>query len=772
MVSKLWQLSHKMLLVKKGRTLFSILAIALGVGLLCSMFQMHLTFNNSLQQRLEDEYGSADIRISSPPPFEVQEWSGLDNKILENIPSIDQIQSVGLALEGKMASGILYENQNDVIIDDTDFHYVGVDNEKITKEYYKFEQDLSNYEVALSKSLADRWNVAISDSIKINLMSGRSVTWRVAEIIQPTVNKGEPVEDWVIFHLPSLQEILGLSETINPILVGLEPGANIRQTSDSLISQLPENVRIDALNGLEEEGNQYTFFRIYGYILSIIAFIISITLVYSIMQTTYRERLQELAVIRAVGGSPEQLMKMVIYEWALIGAIGSFLGLVLAQLYSRFGIHWVAASLFSMELFVENSPRGIIGMLVTALFSWFVIVLTSLGIVWKVGATDPVQSFRESAGSADAHNSKGIWWIIFVVTGLLFWLINFTISKSTTNMSLMNMKVMFSMLGGLLLIIALLSRTIWLGVSILKFITLLPEWMTSRSLRLSVHRLLVERSQLIPIILMALIMTVYIPVATLFHFMDQSDSISDAEQMKADFFINAHQEISFDPKMPWYLKHEMEEIEWVEKVLPLPITHFAKIIDNDINLTSEDQSLIAYGVTDLTALAEWDLASFPDNVLEDAGILPQYIADELGIKIGDSLQIVVDGQSASVTIVDITEKLETIPSHSKLLIDESHSIIQPAGLDEIFVKIKDGYDEQMKQRLNLLQRVYLEMRWIQTGEAASTFENTRQQALSMLQGITILILVSGIGGMLNAFNAGIHARKREYAVLRSIYSYT
>lgn len=32
------------------------------------MFQLHMLFNQDLQQRLEDEYGSADIRMSSPAP--------------------------------------------------------------------------------------------------------------------------------------------------------------------------------------------------------------------------------------------------------------------------------------------------------------------------------------------------------------------------------------------------------------------------------------------------------------------------------------------------------------------------------------------------------------------------------------------------------------------------------------------------------------------------------------------------------------------------------
>src|SRR5690625_2335811 len=110
-MSKLWQLSLNMLFVKKGRTFFSILAIALGVGLLCSMIQINVLFNQDLQERLEDKYGSADIRISSPTPTNGHEWSGLDAIVLEKINDNDDIQAMGRALEGKILNKISYENQ-------------------------------------------------------------------------------------------------------------------------------------------------------------------------------------------------------------------------------------------------------------------------------------------------------------------------------------------------------------------------------------------------------------------------------------------------------------------------------------------------------------------------------------------------------------------------------------------------------------------------------------------------------------------------------------
>ncbi|MCJ7841924.1 ABC transporter permease [Lederbergia sp. NSJ-179] len=505
----------------------------------------------------------------------------------------------------------------------------------------------------------------------------------------------------------------------------------------------------------------------FGYIISVIAFIASMILVYGMMQTTYRERLKELAVIRAVGGSPEQLMKMVIYEWAIIGAIGSLVGFVFAWLLSGQGVVW-ASRLLDLELIVEERSRsGGIGMGIIAFGAWMVVLLASLGIVRKVRYTEPVQSFRESLDREVAHSGKSIWWIISAVIGLLFWMASFFLSD--TRITEMDIKVLFSMIGGLLLIIALLSRAVWLSVTLLRWVTLLPERVTSRLFRLSAQRLMVERAQLFPVILMALVIMVYIPVTTLFQSMNRPEAASHAERLQADFLISAEQENSFSPGMPWYLKHETEEVEGVEKVLPLPSSRAARLNDHDTQATSTGEDhLISYGVTDLQALAEWDLVSLPDDLVENAGVLPQDMANELGIQIGDSLPLIVDDQSTSVTIVEIIDEMDLFQLN-KLLITESHPDIQLGNLNQILVEMKDGYDEQMRQQLQLLQREYPEMVWIQTTDSLRTFDTTRQQSQAMLQGITVIIIVAGIGGVLNALNAGIHARRREYAVLRSIY---
>lgn len=760
-----------MLLVKKGRTLFSILAISLGVGLLCSMFQLNIMFNQDLQHRLENEYGSADIRVSSPPPKTDDEWSGLDAAILEKVNSVDQIQSVGRALEGKMLGRILYENQS-TVIDDVNFHYVGVDNEKVTKEYYKFKQDLSDYEVVLSESLATLWNLAISDSVEIDLLGGKSIVWKVAEIVQ-LQNEREPSRNWVFFHLGSLQEVMGLSETYNPILIELKPEANIPFIGDDLKRALPMEVRVDSLNGLAEEEEQYAFFRVYGYILSIIAFMASVILVYSLMQTIYRERLKELAVIRVVGGSKGQLTKMVIYEWALIGALGSFLGFILALVFSRHGVIWISR-LFHLGLVTEAQSTGVIGMMITAFVSWLAILLISLGVVRKVSKIDPIQSFRESMDSTDTNGGKVVWWLIVAVVGLLLWLVNYLLPNETTSIPVMNMKALSSMFGGLLLCIALLSRGVWLGIAFLRLVSLLPNWIASRSLKLSAQRLMVEKSQISTVILMALVITVCVPIATLYHSVGRSASVEKADYLNADFFVNAQQEfyLTSAPEMPWYLKREIEEIEGVEKVLSLSETRFGELngIDNLNSSKSEEQDLLRYVMTDLRILSEWGLASLPNDALQDVGVLSKDLADEMGIEMGDEVPIIVDGQSTSIVIADITDKIDALPQHAgALFIDESHLAIAPLNLWEIYVDIQDGYEEQLMQDLNLLQREYPEMRWGYKEKEISSIETTSEQILLMLLGVTVIIIICGTAGILNAINAGLYARRREYAVLRAIY---
>ncbi len=129
----------------------------------------------------------------------------------------------------------------------------------------------------------------------------------------------------------------------------------------------------------------------------------------------------------------------------------------------------------------------------------------------------------------------------------------------------------------------------------------------------------------------------------------------------------------------------------------------------------------------------------------------------------------MEGETASVTIAVISEDLPLHRQASLMLIDESHPFYEPADFSQIVFDVKEGYYEQIKQLMIQLQREYPEIRW-QSREAELESNRTQvQRWTALLQAITAVMIILSIIGLMNGISAGIHARRREYAVLRSIH---
>ncbi len=441
-----------MMWANKLRSFFFIGAVALSIGLISSVSQLHLVLNSDVQERLQQMHGSADMRISASPPLEENEdWSRLEPASVQAIMDMVRVEEVGQAID----DFVIGEGQTDAFLA-IDFPYAGVDNAAVTKSYYRFEQDLSPYEVALSDKLAERLGVSIGQTVDFPLESGRTVEWVVSELL-PDVEAGLGFpEERALFHFDSLQATLGLEEP-QSLVLSLQPNASIPGIIEE-IRQLEDGIQIDVLHGLESyiQSNQYLQYL--GYVLSILAFVAAVLMTLGTMQVSYRERQRELAIIRTSGGSPKQLGKIVLYETGLLAAIGVGAGVLLGWLVSIYGIYWIA-DMLDLELLLndgyELSAFRLLIMLVIALFGWLTLMLAALSLVWKVSGIEPIESFRQEERHAEKLNFRvKMICLSFLGVGIVFALTSFVLP------SFSSVYIMMFIMASICIIIAWLSTTV------------------------------------------------------------------------------------------------------------------------------------------------------------------------------------------------------------------------------------------------------------------------------------------------------------------------
>ncbi len=152
------------------------------------------------------------------------------------------------------------------------------------------------------------------------------------------VKGGALVEDGsVIMSLGLLQKILASPSQINAIDVRVTPGTNEKQMHE-LIEQIQQQVpQVRAVTVADHLSNSEGFrmVRAMSWGTSLLAVLVGVLGVMNTMLMTVFERTHEICVLLAVGWKRNRIIRMVLYESALLGFFGGVVGVTIGALGVR-----------------------------------------------------------------------------------------------------------------------------------------------------------------------------------------------------------------------------------------------------------------------------------------------------------------------------------------------------------------------------------------------------------------------------------------------------
>jgi putative ABC transport system permease protein len=152
------------------------------------------------------------------------------------------------------------------------------------------------------------------------------------------VNGGALVEDGsVILSLPLLQGILGSPSQINAIDVRVTPSTTEEQLKELTrqIQQRVPQVRAVTVSEHLSHNEGFRLVRAMSWGTSLLALLVGIFGVMNTMLMTVFERTHEISVLLAVGWTRRRIIRMVLYESALLGLSGGILGVILGVIGVR-----------------------------------------------------------------------------------------------------------------------------------------------------------------------------------------------------------------------------------------------------------------------------------------------------------------------------------------------------------------------------------------------------------------------------------------------------
>ena len=339
---KLYQIVLKDITRRKKRMLYASLGVVIGVATIIAVLTIALAGETDIYGQLE-KYGANLVVMPAISDIDVG-LGGLSLGTLavgENYISENELPQIRQIADGMIREALNIEDEGDIAtiaprlymnteIKGTSVIIVGVDpqQERQLKTWWRIRDGeyLERADQALVGAMAaDLLELNVGDKIALN---GREVT--ITGILEETGSN----EDYQVFlHIKTVQEAFDKEGLVSSIDVrALCSACPTSDIAGSINGNIP-GVRAVAVKQIAE-----TEMGMMGKVSKFLLALAGITLavgcfgVVNTMLTSVHERIRDIGIMRAVGASRNQIIRIFLYEAIIIGVVGGLLGYVVGTL--------------------------------------------------------------------------------------------------------------------------------------------------------------------------------------------------------------------------------------------------------------------------------------------------------------------------------------------------------------------------------------------------------------------------------------------------------
>jgi putative ABC transport system permease protein len=317
---------------RKLRAFVTTLAVFLGVAFIAGGYVLTDTINASFDDIFDEAYAGTDVAVApttrgssddmTAPPFPAE--------FLDRVRDVEGVQS---------AAGAIFSVAQ----------FVDDEGEKITPGFApNFVSSLSPEpfetlttvegrpprspdEVSLDMSTADSEGLEIGDTLRI--AGEREV--REYEIVglQRLGDTEAGGAGTAQLTLEEAQRITGKEGEFDAISVAGEDGVSATELRRRIDEVLPAQVQVEtgqqaAERQSEDIADDLSFFQIVLLVFGGVTLVVGSFLIFNIFNITIAQRIRELGLLRTLGATRPQILRSVVVEAAVIGVLGSVLGVL------------------------------------------------------------------------------------------------------------------------------------------------------------------------------------------------------------------------------------------------------------------------------------------------------------------------------------------------------------------------------------------------------------------------------------------------------------
>ncbi len=341
---KLYRVVLKDAIARRRRVLYASLGVAFGVAVVVSLLTIANAGEDKVYEEL-DKYGANLMVTPAVNDLDLQ-LGDLSMGVLsvgENYIEQDKLKDIRIIADAAIREELDLDDEGDIAtiapklynnatIDGTTVTVAGIDlvQEKLLKSWWAVAEGdypQEKTEVLLGTRASGALDYGTGDTITIE---GHDLT--VAGVLSET---GANEDYHVFLSLSMAQDIFGKAGIISTTDIrALCLGCPVEVIADAINENIP-GVRAIAVKQIAK-AEMDLMDRINDLLLALagITLVVGTFGVVNTMMSSVNERVKDIGIMKAVGGSPSQIARLFLYEAIIVGAIGGIIGYVAGSLLS------------------------------------------------------------------------------------------------------------------------------------------------------------------------------------------------------------------------------------------------------------------------------------------------------------------------------------------------------------------------------------------------------------------------------------------------------
>lgn len=722
--------------------LTSIIGVMISISLIITMIVFVSNAKQSLIQEVEKMYGKMDLSVGYNPE---------QNRVIDQ-----DLSHILSSQEGIINTSEVFLTHYMVDKISASYYTVGVENNDLAKSRYHFIQNIEIDEVSLNEGLAKALNIIVGDSI---LIEGNQYT--VKELL-PDLEAAGKVTDILLLNRETIAKLefekTGVAKQSDYMMLEVSESTDIHALVQN-IQDIDSELRVEI--AMEDEFVKSNLDSLYQFMIGLSILVILITALFIISNFElflYKYR-HELAVMRSIGASRQQVFRIILLQSAFINLLGG----VFALIFSFFTYNYLQKaigkifSLAASPLHFEFGTAIMVTLICMASIQFFMLIPA-----YRSSLLLPITIMQENEAIDFSYKDlrKKIGFIVLGIS-IFFVLIGFTLPNS-------GLFIISGSVGFLLSSISLIP--LYLAKMIASLLPIVRRLFGNISFVSLKNTLPQVKKNTIIVLIISIMMIIVVFGSTFIQTIQKGDESFIKKQYETEIVMT----------------NRLGDTSTINAV---EMTHVVENLDSVKSISTQSRQDIGemkiangiadfdYSFADLTTMGEQKLLNTVVKDDKNGVIVKEDFAKEHQLAIGDKLAISLQYdhdmfgylQNGEVVIADIVASFPYPNEIRDMLIDWETTAINTSfhTFETAYIEVHDP--QFALEELEGLKGIYPE---IQVNSLEQSLQRSKEMAMQrwvIFIVVLVVILLSVMFGVVNTLINNINSKRKDFAVLRVIY---